>query len=125
MDKVGPTLELKGDANIEVEYSLTDDYVEPGYYAVDNFDGDVTDKVVTTITYNNIETNMISYDIPGTYVIKYTVLDSQGNKMVKTRTITVVDPIKEIKAGVYLLNDDTCQCTPEWLREWGCTRCCA
>lgn len=105
IDRVGPELTLNGDLNMEVEFSSTNDYVEPGYYAVDNFDGDISNRVITTITYNNLETNKINYDVPGIYVIKYNVVDTQGNNTIKTRIITVVDPIKEVKAGIYLLND--------------------
>ena len=63
VDKEAPVIELTGD--IERYVCPNSDYVEEGYIATDNFDGDLTTKVdVKTLEEG----------------IRYTVLDSSGNK---------------------------------------------
>lgn len=53
-------------------------YVEEGFIASDNYDGDITDRVVRT---------------QRGAVITYTVTDSSGNMAQETRTIAYYDPI--------------------------------
>ncbi len=55
------------------------EYVEPGYKAIDNIDGDITDKVVVEKKDNKVF---------------YTVSDSSGNKKVTIRTIKYGDSVK-------------------------------
>ena len=52
------------------------------YKAIDNLDGDITDKVEIS---GEVDTN-----IPGTYTLKYYATDSYGNTAVRTRTVEVV-----------------------------------
>lgn len=54
------------------------EYEEEGFTATDNYDGDITDKVVRT---------------PGDGVVNYTVVDSSGNETTVTRTITYKDAV--------------------------------
>jgi len=66
--------------------SLTvgDIYTDKGATATDNKDGDITDKIV--------KTGSVDISKTGTYVIKYNVADTAGNKAVeKKRTVTVVE----------------------------------
>lgn len=56
-------------------------YVEEGYKAVDNYDGDITDKVVAT-------------EKDG--VVTYTVKDSSGNEATVTRTIVYKDVVAPV-----------------------------
>lgn len=74
-------------------------YEEPGYNAIDNCDGDITDKVIVE---GNVDTNKV-----GIYEIKYIVTDSSGNKTEKTRKVTVYDK-NNIPNGqiIYLTFDD-------------------
>lgn len=69
IDYIGPTIDLSGDYYMAI--NVGDTYVEPGYTAWDNVDGDVTDKVVVS---SNLDTS-----VPGTYQITYDVTDAAGN----------------------------------------------
>ena len=92
-DDTPPVITLKGNKTITIEAGLT--YVDPGYTATDNRDGNITDMVVITGT---VDTNT-----PGTYTIQYDVLDSSSNAAIQQiRTITVVDtvpPTLTLKGG--------------------------
>lgn len=70
------------------------EYVEPGFIATDNYDGDITKLVKTT---NNIKEEV------GEYEIVYTVSDSSGNAFTATRKVIV-----ETKGAglIYLTFDD-------------------
>lgn len=65
----------------DLEIYLFENYQEPGYYAIDNIDGDITDKVQITSDLNNKK--------EGIYKIIYTVLDSSGNETEVSRNIIV------------------------------------
>ena len=100
-DPVAPELTLQGDAHITIKAGQT--YMEPGYTAVDNCDGDITAKVTSSggpDVYN-----------PGTYVITYTVQDSFGNQTSAQRTVNVL-PVSDDKVTeptgkvIYLTFDD-------------------
>ncbi|PIV30512.1 MAG: hypothetical protein COS35_06300, partial [Zetaproteobacteria bacterium CG02_land_8_20_14_3_00_50_9] len=59
-------------------------YVDAGAAASDNFDGDITAKIVTTSTVNSA--------VPGTYTVTYNVTDLAGNKAIPVvRTVIVID----------------------------------
>lgn len=74
IDKEKPKITLTGNQNITI--CPNKEYQEEGYKAIDNYDGDITNKV-QVITKNNI--------------ITYKVEDSSGNKTELTRTITKED----------------------------------
>jgi peptidoglycan/xylan/chitin deacetylase (PgdA/CDA1 family) len=73
-DTTSPVITLAGDADMAI--CSLDSYVEPGYTAMDNYDGDITSSV-KVIKENN--------------VITYTTSDSSGNIAKVTRTITETD----------------------------------
>lgn len=81
-DTTPPVITLTGGSSITV--NLGSVFVEPGYRAVDNVDGDVTSRVVVTGTVNT--------DVAGTYTLTYTVSDNAGNVGRATRTVTVAAP---------------------------------
>ncbi len=56
-------------------------YREPGYKAIDNCDGDITNKVTVSGDVNS--------SVPGTYKITYYVKDNAGNETSKIRTVVV------------------------------------
>ena len=56
-------------------------YTEQGYKAIDEYDGNVTDKVIVT---GNVDTNK-----PGTYKLTYSVTNSRKKESKETRTIIV------------------------------------
>lgn len=79
IDIIKPTITLKDN---DVTIYLNDKYVEPGFKAIDNNDGNITKKVIVK---NDIDTSKI-----GVYNIKYIVTDTSNNKTVKTRKVNVI-----------------------------------
>ena len=67
----------------EHRQSYKKEYEEPGYKAIDDYEGNLTDKV--KVTKQNIdETN---------FNLKYEVQDSSGNKAERTRKVTIIDDV--------------------------------
>ena len=80
VDEENPYITLT-DGTVEVEAGS--DYVEPGFSATDNVDGDITDKVEVT--------GDLDISKPGEYTLTYTVTDSSNNSFSVTRKVIVVD----------------------------------
>ncbi|MBO5349625.1 MAG: polysaccharide deacetylase family protein [Clostridia bacterium] len=81
VDTTAPSISLIGDTHYNLEYGT--EYQEPGYKATDNYDGDITNKVVVTkvdIDENNFEEH-------------YTVNDSSGNNFKIIRYVKITDNI--------------------------------
>ncbi|MDO4377073.1 MAG: DUF5011 domain-containing protein [bacterium] len=76
-DVTAPELRLNGDATITM--AVGTEFVDPGYTATDDYDGDVTSKVVISGSVDNSKA--------GTYELTYTVSDTAGNTTSKKRTI--------------------------------------
>lgn len=66
------------------EVNLGGEWKDPGFYAYDNVDGLITDKVV--IGGDDVNTNEI-----GIYTVSYTVTDNAGNTTIITRIVEVKD----------------------------------
>lgn len=79
-DISGPKIELTGGDSLEVV--LENEFVEPGYTAVDNLDGDVTSNVKVV---GEVDTTKL-----GEYRLSYEVEDNAHNKTQKERLIKVV-----------------------------------
>jgi len=79
-DPVKPVIALNGSSNVIIEQGQI--YVELGAQAIDNIDGNITDKVVMS---GFIDTKKL-----GVYTLTYTVSDKAGNIAQVERTITVV-----------------------------------
>lgn len=80
-DTVAPVITLNGEVDLKI--STGEEYVEAGFVANDDCEGDISDKVVVSgkvDTANN-----------GSYVITYAVKDSYGNECVINRNVTVQD----------------------------------
>ena len=99
-DKTKPTLSLKGSQNIEI--TVGSYYKDPGVTAIDNCDGDISNKVITS---GRVDTSKI-----GTYTLTYSVLDSKNNQASITRTIKVIGKAAANTSGkagtIYLTFDD-------------------
>lgn len=78
-DDTVPIITLKSGKTIMIV--INSEYVEPGYNAVDSYDGNITSKVKVS---GEVDTKK-----EGTYVVKYTVQDSSGNKAMEKRKVTV------------------------------------
>ena len=101
-DVVPPKITLSGESRIYVE--LGGSYKEPGYKAIDDCDGDITDKVTKN---GSVDTSK-----KGEYTIEYTVEDSYGNTAKAKRTVLVYEKqakVPTVNPGdkvVYLTFDD-------------------
>lgn len=97
-DLVKPTISLDGYSTVYLE--IGKEYVEKGYTASDNCDGDITSKVKVS---NNINVNKT-----GTYYIEYSVKDAKNNSTTVKRTVIIYDKnaVKDANKIVYLTFDD-------------------
>lgn len=87
VDTTAPSLTLEGDEKITLTTGM--DYVEPGYKAIDNYDGDITSSVETT---NNIDNKN-----SGIYEVTYNIKDSSGNISTIKRIVEYIKPKVTIK----------------------------
>ena len=94
-DPIAPELTLKGQPLILLRRGKT--YREPGFEAMDNCDGDITDKVVVNGTVDGTK--------DGTYVLEYSVQDASGNVTTVTRTV-IVAYVKQV-SGLPSMPDQT------------------
>lgn len=78
-DVTPPEITLFGEDTILLVQD--EEYIEPGFNAIDNCDGNITNKVTTTTS--------LDITTPGIYYIKYAVQDSYDNTDSKIRTIVV------------------------------------
>ena len=78
-DPHAPDLELHGDK--EITLTEGDTFEDPGCYAYDNVDGDITDKVKVSCS--------VDTAVPGVYTISYTATDAHGNTATVTRKVIV------------------------------------
>lgn len=79
-DTAAPVITLQGDLAVELPFGSI--YLEPGYTAIDNIDGDITDRVKTVGTINT--------GVAGSYILSYSVTDAAGNTGYASRTVTVL-----------------------------------
>jgi len=100
MDKIPPEITLNG--NSETSVYLGKKYIELGAKAIDNMDGDVTDKIVISGEINN--------QTLGVYEIKYSATDSLGNVGTAIRKVSVKELPSSLSCGekgvIYLTFDD-------------------
>jgi hypothetical protein len=93
-ESIPPEITLQGDNPLTLECGTP--YVEPGYTAIDNYDGDITANVVVT--------GVVDHTWPGTYALTYNVTDSSGNPAEpKQRVVYVEDTIPPV---ITLLGDN-------------------
>ena len=80
-DLIAPVIELKGEQEMVLDYGA--EFVEPGWTATDECDGDISQSVVVEGEINSKE--------PGEYTYIYTVLDTSGNIGTISRKVKVLD----------------------------------
>lgn len=90
IDKEGPVITLNNEETKIINYK--EEYKEDGYKAIDNVDGDLTNKVEVT---NNIDNTKL-----GKYKVTYKVKDSSNNETIIERNVEV----KDTEAPVIKLN---------------------
>ena len=102
-DPIPPELHLQGKELVVI--SVGDDYIEPGYSASDNCDGDITQWVRVSGGVNTFRA--------GKYTLTYTVKDSYDNAVSQTRTVFVkerevekVNDTSNPQKVIYLTFDD-------------------
>jgi len=101
-DITPPVLNLQGNETIYL--TVGKDFVEPGYTAIDDAEGDISTKVEVTTDFNK--------NTPGTYTVTYTVKDNYGNETKMTRKIVVSIAQQQQPTGdpvggvIYLTFDD-------------------
>lgn len=81
IDDISPTIKLDGNQIMKI--SINKEYIEPGYKATDEYDGDITENVEVT---GKVDTT--NY---GEYIIKYKVKDSNNNTTEINRIVKVID----------------------------------
>lgn len=85
-DNIAPTIKLNGKDKVYIQ--INSKYNEEGATAIDNVDGDITDKIEII---GNVDTN-----IEGKNIVTYTVKDNEGNETSVNREIYVQKPAPEI-----------------------------
>ena len=106
IDKTAPTINISNWQKLT--FQIGDTYKDEGATAIDNIDGDITDKIEVSYLYYDEEGNRITpdpteikFDSVGEFVIKYTVTDRAGNRREATRRINVLedneDPVLTLK----------------------------
>lgn len=91
-DKTPPVITLEGEKFMTLQ--VGEEYVEPGFSAVDDCDGDLTDQVTVR---GEVRVN-------GSTQLEYEVTDASGNTCVEKRYVTV--EIGEDEDIIYLTFDD-------------------
>ncbi len=92
-----PIINLNGKQIIDIDDSQG--FEEPGYYAYDKNDGDITDKVIVE--------NNIDFKKSGTYEILYKVTNSKGNSIEVKRFVTIKQAINIEYKEIYDNIDNT------------------
>lgn len=97
-DPIAPELTLIGENKITINQG--DTYIEKGASAIDNCDGNITEKIVIS--------GAVDAKTAGTYTIKYFVTDNNGNGSEVVRTVVVKEFIEPSGEGrtIYLTFDD-------------------
>ncbi len=94
IDNKKPEIKLIGGNDISIY--LNHDYQEMGFKAIDNYDGDISEKVIVSGEVNTLK--------KGKYFLEYKVSDSSNNSMTVRRVVNVVDkPSDPIKYGIPVL----------------------
>jgi hypothetical protein len=80
VDDTGPEISLNSPVVVRIDQG--DEYIEPGYVAIDDIDGDVSESVTFQSDLNQ--------QIPGIYHILYTAKDAAGNHSELTERMVII-----------------------------------
>ncbi|OGG76753.1 hypothetical protein A3B35_03000 [Candidatus Kaiserbacteria bacterium RIFCSPLOWO2_01_FULL_54_24] len=83
IDETPPIITLSGETTVTLEFG--DLFIEPGYSASDNIDGDLTEDVV-------VGGDTVDDTTPGTYAITYNVSDTAGNAAEQETRVVTISP---------------------------------
>jgi aryl-phospho-beta-D-glucosidase BglC (GH1 family) len=89
-DVTAPEISLNGEVTVEINQGET--YTDAGASAMDNVDGELTNKIQIT---NPVNTANVD-----TYTITYSVTDAAGNTSTATRTVIVKDVTEPEDTGI-------------------------
>lgn len=89
-DTTAPIITLQGNATEAVAYGGS--YTDAGATAADDRDGDLTQKIVVTISNNVNAGTTFDSSAAGTYTYHYNVQDAAGNKAVEVTRKVIVAP---------------------------------
>jgi len=94
VDTTKPVITLLGNSSMHIE--IRTNFTDPQATATDNYDGDITSKI--------IQGGSVNPNAAGTYNITYDVTDSSGNKAAQLiRTVTVTDSLFGLLMGLAIL----------------------
>ncbi|HIW34617.1 MAG TPA: S-layer homology domain-containing protein [Candidatus Paenibacillus intestinavium] len=89
-DTTKPVITLLGEVIVQVKNGVA--YTDAGATALDDQDGDITSRIVTTITRTGNSIPLLDTKMPGTYMYHYNVGDLAGNVATEvTRTVIVAE----------------------------------
>jgi hypothetical protein len=95
IDDIPPVISMIG---TDIDWARDTNYIDAGATALDNVDGDISEKIILT---ENVDVSTV-----GTYSVKYNVTDGNGNEAVEvTRNVAVVDTDTD-DDGILDLNDN-------------------
>lgn len=86
-EAVLPALYLEGDNPLVL--ALGQSYEEPGFVALDSFDGDISNRV-------KIQDYQLNLKKPGSYTVIYSVVSRNGERAEVVRTVEIVQSISSI-----------------------------
>lgn len=88
VDTVKPVIVLKGAASVTVKRGTV--WVDPGWVATDNYDGDLTAKVAVKVSGNVTSAGAVNTAKAGTAIVTYNVADASGNTAIAVKRMVVV-----------------------------------
>lgn len=89
-DVTKPVITLLGEASVQLEKGAS--YTDAGATAADDRDGDITERIVATITHGGETVPVLDTSASGSYVYHYNVTDTAGNAAAEViRKVTVIE----------------------------------
>ncbi|MEK3981994.1 S-layer homology domain-containing protein [Paenibacillus sp. FSL K6-3166] len=89
-DVLKPIITLLGEPSVQLDNGAS--YTDAGATAVDDRDGDITERITATITKDGNSIETLDTTVEGTYIYHYNVSDSVGNAAAEvTRTVTIAE----------------------------------